>query len=99
MGYESNKFNVQSPTTASSSCAFLLSLTKKLPLKPPLSRWLVTRVRSGTSECATTTGEVVWIETLHMRWCGSERPRRKEILRLHMLCNMQVSRDRGGFPI
>ena len=38
-------------------------------------------MRSGASDCATTTGEV-WIETLNRRRCGSERPRRKGILRL-----------------
>jgi TPR repeat protein len=30
------------------------------------------------------------------RWCGSERPRRREILRLSKLCSW-ASRDRGGF--
>ena len=39
------------------------------------------RVRSGTSERATTTGEA-WVEMLRRRWYGSESPPPKEMLRL-----------------
>jgi hypothetical protein len=52
-------------------------------------------MRSGTWDCATTTGEV-WIETLRRRWRGSESPRRKEFLRLSKLCSW-ASRERGSF--
>jgi hypothetical protein len=35
----------------------------------------------------------VWIETLRRRWLGSERPRRKEMIRLLELYR-RVSRER-----
>jgi hypothetical protein len=48
-------------------------------------------MHNGTWECATTTGEV-WIETLHRRARGSEKPRRKDILWLLELCS-RVTRE------
>ena len=45
---------------------------------------------SGSSGCATTTGEV-WSETWRERRFGSEIPRRKDFLRLFLLYNRRVS--------